>query len=46
MSMKKHNKHRERQMEGGGGGGEREREKGPLNKFTFFSPLPKLMWSQ
>ena len=44
MSMKKHNKNREREMEGGGG--EREREKGPLNKFTFFSPLPKLMWSQ
>lgn len=44
MSMKKHNKNREREMEGGGGG--REREKGPLNKFTFFSPLPKLMWSQ
>ena len=46
MSMKKPNKNREREMEGGGGGGEREREKGPLNKFTFFSPLPKLMWSQ
>lgn len=47
MSMKKHNKNREREMEGGGGGGgEREREKGPLDKFTFFSPLPKLMWSQ
>lgn len=47
MSMKKHNKNREREMEGGGGEeGEREREKGPLNKFTFFSPLPKLMWSQ
>lgn len=46
MSMKKHNKNREREMEGGGGGGEREREKGPLAKFTFFSPLPKLMWSQ
>ena len=45
MSMKKHSKNREREMEGGGGG-EREREKGPLNKFTFFSPLPKLMWSQ
>ena len=44
MSMKKHNKNREREMEEGGGG--REREKGPLNKFTFFSPLPKLMWSQ
>ena len=43
MSMKKHNKNREREMEGGGG---REREKGPLDKFTFFSPLPKLMWSQ
>lgn len=46
MSMKKHSKNREREMEGEGGGGEREREKGPLNKFTFFSPLPKLMWSQ
>ena len=47
MSMKKHSKNREREMEGeGGGGGERKREKGPLNKFTFFSPLPKLMWSQ
>ena len=45
MSMKKHSKNREREMEGEGGG-EREREKGPLNKFTFFSPLPKLMWSQ
>ena len=44
MSMKKHNKNREREMEGGGGG--RGGEKGPLNKFTFFSPLPKLMWSQ
>ena len=40
MSMKKHSKNREREMEGEGGGGEREREKGPLNKFTFFSPLP------
>ena len=46
MSMKKHSKNREREMEGEGGGEEREREKGPLNKFTFFSPLPKLMWSQ
>lgn len=47
MSMKKHSKNREREMEGEGRGGEeREREKGPLNKFTFFSPLPKLMWSQ